>query len=190
MTEKLTLRHYSTAESEGITEQLVDLYLEVHAGDSGFYSADRYRRQLSAHRQRAGWMLITATLGEEMIGYVYGFPLAPDTRWWDGIEEPVPTGFTDEDGQRTFAICELLVRAAWRRQGVARALHDDLLGSRQEERVTLLARPDNGPAQAAYRSWGWQTITRLRPGWPDAPLFDVLTRDTGAKAPSAASAGS
>ncbi|MEU1601828.1 GNAT family N-acetyltransferase [Micromonospora matsumotoense] len=178
MNEKLTLRRYGATESEGIIEQLVDLYLEVHAGDGGFYSADRYRRQLSAHRQRAGWVLITATLGEELIGYVYGFPLAPDTRWWDGIEEPVPAGFIDEDGQRTFAICELLVLAAWRRQGVARALHDDLLGSRQEERMTLLARPDNGPAQAAYRAWGWQTVTRLRPGWPDAPLFDVLTYDS------------
>ncbi|MEU7618963.1 GNAT family N-acetyltransferase [Micromonospora rifamycinica] len=179
MTEKLTLRHYRAAESEGITEQLVDLYLEVHVGDGAFYSADRYRRQLSAHRQRPGWVLITATSDGELIGYVYGFPLAPDTRWWDGIEEPVPVGFTEEDGHRTFAICELLVRAPWRRQGIARALHDDLVRSRHEKRMTLLARPDNGPAQAAYRSWGWRTVTRLRPGWPDAPLFDVLLRDAG-----------
>ncbi|MEV4488655.1 GNAT family N-acetyltransferase [Micromonospora coxensis] len=179
MAEKLTLRHYGAVESEGITEQLVALYLEIHADDGRFYGEDRYRRQLSAHRQRPGWTLITAMLNEELIGYVYGFPLAPGTRWWDGIQEPFPSGFTREDGHRTFAICELLVRAAWRRQGVARALHDDLVSSRPEERMTLLARPDNAPAQAAYRSWGWQTITRLRPGWPDAPLFDVLTRDSG-----------
>ncbi|MGC4805115.1 GNAT family N-acetyltransferase [Micromonospora sp. DT233] len=176
MIDKLALRHHSAAESEAITEQLVALYLEIHAGDGGFYSADRYHRQLSAHRQRPGWVLVTATLDDELIGYMYGFPLAPDTRWWEGVQEPVPAGFTEEDGRRTFAICELLVRAAWRRQGVARALHDDLVRSRREERMTLLARPDNGPAQAAYRSWGWQTVTRLRPGWPDAPLFDVLTR--------------
>lgn len=181
MTEKLTLRQYGADESEGITEQLVALYLDVHAGQGEFYGEDRYRRQLSAHRQRAGWVLVTATLDEELIGYVYGFPLAPDTRWWDGIQQPVPAGFTEEDGRRTFAICELLVRAPWRRQGVARALHDDLVRSRREERMTLLARPDNAPAQAAYRSWGWQTVTRLRPGWPDAPLFDVLTRASHAK---------
>ncbi|MEU8374398.1 GNAT family N-acetyltransferase [Micromonospora sp. NPDC048894] len=181
MTENLALRHYGAAESEGIIEQLIALYLEVHAGQGDFYGEDRYRRQLSAHRQRDGWALVTAWLNEELIGYVYGFPLAPDTRWWDGIEEPVPVGFTEEDGHRTFAISELLVRAASRRQGVARALHDDLVGSRHEERMTLLARPDNGPAQAAYRSWGWRTVTRLRPGWPEAPLFDVLTRDPGMK---------
>ncbi|MEU1886112.1 GNAT family N-acetyltransferase [Micromonospora rifamycinica] len=179
MIESLTFRHYSSAEAEEITEQLIALYLDVHAGQGDFYGEDRYRRQLSAHRQRAGWVLVAAALNEELIGYVYGFPLAPDTRWWDGIEEPVPVGFTEEDGHRTFAICELLVRAQWRRQGVARALHDDLVRSRHEQRMTLLARPDNGPAQAAYRSWGWRTVTRLRPGWPDAPLFDVLVRDPG-----------
>ena len=145
-------------------------YLEVHAGQGDFYGEDRYRRQLSAHRQWAGWALVTAWLNEELIGYVYGFPLAPDTRWWDGIEEPVPVGFIEEDGTRTFAISELLVRAAWRRQGVARALHDELVGSRHQERMTLLARPDNGPAQAAYRSWGWQPSPAFDPAGPGTPV--------------------
>jgi hypothetical protein len=35
-------------------------------------------------------------------------------------------------------------------------------------------RPDNSAAYAAYLRWGWRPVARLRPGWPDAPLMDVL----------------
>ncbi|WP_235965965.1 GNAT family N-acetyltransferase [Micromonospora rubida] len=69
-----------------------------------------------------------------------------------------------------------MVTPGWRRRGIARSLHEQLLNERTEERATLLANPDNSPAQAAYRSWGWQRVTKLRPNWEHAPTFDVLIR--------------
>ncbi len=89
----------------------------------------------------------------------------------------VPAGFMDEDGRRTVAISEILVREPWRRQHVARRLHDIFLSGRSEERATLLVEPDNGPAQAAYAGWGWRKVAQLRPGWASAPLYDVLVLD-------------
>ncbi|WP_327037967.1 GNAT family N-acetyltransferase [Micromonospora maris] len=175
MIDNLVLKTINATESEEHTEALVALYLEIYADAGDFYGEDRYRRQLALHRQRPGWQMVTATVDGELVGYIYGFPLASDTTWWHGIEEPYPAGFTEEDGRRTFALSELLVRPAWQRQGIAQALHDELVGARPESRMTLLARPDNAPAQAAYRSWGWQRVTRLRPAWDNAPLFDVLT---------------
>ncbi|MGW3789584.1 N-acetyltransferase family protein [Micromonospora arida] len=179
MIEGLQLRHYNADEANGILDQLVELYLEVYAGGGEFYSEDRYRRQLDLHMQRAGWEMVTATVNGASVGYIYGFPLPPETRWWEGIHEPAPPGFTEEDGKRTFALSELLVHPNWRRQGVARALHDDLVGRRAEPRTTLLAHPDNVTAQTAYRSWGWVKITKLRPNWENAPIFDVLVLDAG-----------
>ncbi|MFG2064520.1 GNAT family N-acetyltransferase [Micromonospora sp. NPDC048871] len=177
MIDKLVLETINAAESEERTDDLVALYVEIYTDAGEFYGEDRYRRQLTLHRQRPGWQMVTATVDGELVGYIYGFPLAPDTKWWNGIEEPYPAGFTEEDGRRTFALSELLVRPAWQRQGIARALHDELVGARPESRMTLLARPDNAPAQAAYRSWGWQWVTCLRPAWGNAPLFEVLIRE-------------
>jgi GNAT superfamily N-acetyltransferase len=117
---------------------------------------------------------VTGRADDDLVGYAYGFPLGPATRWWHGWIGDPPAGFTTEDGQRTWAVSEIMVREPWRRQGIARRLHDELLRDRPEERATLLVEPENGPAQAAYASWGWQHVGQLRPDWPDAPLYDVL----------------
>ncbi|MEU7797976.1 GNAT family N-acetyltransferase [Micromonospora arborensis] len=174
MIDGLQLRHHSADEAEGILDQLVDLYLEVYADGGEFHSEARYRRQLSLHMQRSGWELVTATLDGALVGYIYGFPLPSQTRWWEGIHEPVPPGFTDEDGTRTFALSELLVHPAWRRKGIAMALHDELVALRPEPRATLLVSPDNVAAQTAYRSWGWNKVTKLQPNWENAPILEVL----------------
>jgi len=48
------------------------------------------------------------------------------------------------------------------------------LSARQGQRATLLVSPDNERAYNAYRRWGWYKVTRLQPGRPNAPVFDVL----------------
>jgi ribosomal protein S18 acetylase RimI-like enzyme len=59
-----------------------------------------------------------------------------------------------EDGTRTFALSEIMVRRAYTGQGIAHALHDELLGGRSEERATLLVRPANTFAYRAYTGGG------------------------------------
>ncbi|MFI7075771.1 GNAT family N-acetyltransferase [Micromonospora sp. NPDC049903] len=176
MSNELGLRHHNAAEAQALTDELVEVYLDAHADDGAFYNEERYRQQLAGHIKVSGWTVVTAQVGGSLVGYIYGFPLSPRTRWWEGIRGDVPPGFTEEDGRRTFAISELLVRADSRRQGVARTLHDRLLSGRTEKRATLLVRPDNAIALRAYDSWGWTQQARLRPGWENAPEFIVLTK--------------
>jgi len=127
-------------------------------------------------RRQPGFALAEAWHGEYLVGYALGMPLRPSTSWWRHLTTPLPGDLTAEHPGRTFALAELLVRAAWRRQGIGRDLHDLILSGRAEERATLTVLPAAGPAQGAFGSWGWRKVGRTREPGPDAPVLDVLIK--------------
>jgi len=140
-----------------------------------FSTADAWMGRFDVYAAILGFDLIIAcTEDGTPIGQAWGWPLASRTDWWTGLVSKPEPGFTDEDGTRTFALSEIMVRQPWTGQGIAHALHDELLRERGEQRGTLLVRPANTFAYRAYTRWGWQQVARLRPEWPDAPMFDVL----------------
>ena len=175
MTSGPTLQTFDAGTAQPLVDQFVAVYLEIYPGPSGdFHGEGRYRTQLTSHMKAPGWKLVSAAVNGELVGYAYGFPLGPTSRWWEGMQTAVPADFVSEDGHRTFGISEIMVRLPWRRRGIARALHDELLVDRSEDRATLLAEPDNASAQSAYAAWGWAKVAELRPHWDHAPLYDVL----------------
>jgi ribosomal protein S18 acetylase RimI-like enzyme len=151
-----------------------DSYSEQQQADP-FSASGRWMGRFEVYTTEPGFDLVIACTSDgKPAGQAFGWQLGPATKWWDGlVAEPEP-GFTREDGTRTFALSEIMVRRAYTGQGIAHALHDELLGGRSEERATLLVRPANTFAYRAYTRWGWQKVAQLRPGWPDSPLFDVL----------------
>jgi ribosomal protein S18 acetylase RimI-like enzyme len=167
---------YDAAAAGGLMSTvIVPLYEDVYADllHNPFDSTERFAERVTAYMSRSGFAMTTAYAGTDPVGMAFGFALPPDTHWWDGLTTPVPGGFTAETGSRTFALCEMMTAAPWRRQGIARHLHDLLLSGRAEERATLLVRQDNTAAQAAYASWGWRKVGLLQP-FPDAPIYDAL----------------
>ncbi len=154
---------------------IVPVYQTSHADviTNPFYSAERFAERVRGYMRAPGFELVAAYADGVPIGQVFGYTLPPAARWWAGLTTPVPPGFTEETGVRTFALNELMVDPGWQRRGVARALHDELLGGRREERATLLVREDNEAAQTAYARWGWRKVAKLQP-FPDAPVFDAL----------------
>jgi len=94
---------------------------------------------------------------------------------------PADHSAAGRDPGRTFALVELLVRASWRRQGIAETLHDLILADRPEERATLTVRPTATPAQHALRKWGWRKVARTRDDGPGSPVSDVLIISLPAK---------
>jgi GNAT superfamily N-acetyltransferase len=152
-------------------------YVDAIASGDPFDSVEQFMNRFDRYTQRGGFDLVIAEQDDQPIAQTWGWPLqaADATRgWWASLlQEPEP-GFTDEDGTRTFALSEIMVHHARTGRGVAHALHDQLLAARPEKRATLLVEPDNSPAYRAYLHWGWTKVNELRPGWPDAPLFDVL----------------
>ncbi|MEU9891164.1 GNAT family N-acetyltransferase [Sphaerisporangium sp. NPDC051011] len=151
-----------------------DAYADRIAAGEEFDSEQAFMTRFEAYTSRHGFDLILAYCDDTPVGQIWGWPLPVQNRWWEGLESEPEPGFTREDGSRTFALSEIMVRPAWRGQGIAHALHDTLLADRTEQRATLLVRPDNTIAYTAYTRWGWRKAARLRPGWSGAPLMDVL----------------
>ncbi|MCW2568298.1 MAG: acetyltransferase [Mycobacterium sp.] len=172
----LTLRHHGADEAREVAGELATVYRLAYVGTprehDPFYSAERFLERFEGYRAAPGFELVTAHDGRQLVGYLFGYVLPPNARWWNGLLDAVPDGFTDETGYRTFALNELHVRAEWRGRGIASALHTELVGHRESERVTVLVRPEN-PARSTYLHWGYRVVGRLQP-YPDSPVYDAL----------------
>ncbi len=175
---ELTVEHFGASGMHEQREPLLKVYAEVYSDrlDDPFFSLPRYWERLEGYASRDGFSLGTGRLGGELIGYALGYTLPAGSRWWSGLRGEVDPKLLVEDGHRTFALTEIMVRERWRRRGHARALHDALLSGRQEERATLLVLPDNVPARTAYLAWGWYKLGELQP-FDDAPVYDAMVRE-------------
>lgn len=174
----LFFRRYGPADARVIRRTVEEIYRDSYSDKQQadpFSAADAWMRRFDVYAAISGFdLVITYAADEEPVGQAWGWPLAAQSDWWTGLlSEPAP-GFTVEDGSRTFALSEIMVRGAYTGQGIAHALHDELLRGRSEERATLLVGPANTFAYRAYTRWGWQQVAQLRPDCPDAPMFDVL----------------
>ncbi|WP_448330492.1 N-acetyltransferase family protein [Streptomyces sp. DSM 41534] len=179
-TSSVSFRH--VADVEKVRQLLLDVHVEVR-GDFGmldrpFYAVDRFDERLSGYASRPGWEAVVAEEAGEPVGYVFATPLGPSTAWWEDMEPPLSEDYTQETGDRTLALNEILVRAPWRGTGIAHRLHEELLAGREEQRVTLLVNPQtaNGRLKAVYESWRYRQIGTQQP-FPDSPAFAAMMRD-------------
>lgn len=176
----VTFRRYEAAgarEVRAAVEAIYkDSYTEAIASGHAFDSVETFMRRFDAYTKGSGFDMVIAYLDGEPVGQTWGWPLTEQkgVKWWGGLSAEPEPGFTREDGHRTFALSEIMVREAHTGHGMAHALHDELLSKRTEQRATLLVEPENTTAYRAYLHWGWRKVSQLRPGWPDAPIFDVL----------------
>jgi GNAT superfamily N-acetyltransferase len=163
----------------GLVATIEPLYTEVYAEPpyhEGPTEVQEFIDRWNYHVRQPGFRIVLAHRAGRLVGFCFGFPLGAQSRWWDGLLDPVDASVIAEDGHRSFAIIELAVHAEHRRNGLGRVLHDTLLDSCARPRATLLTRPEAAPALAAYASWGYQAVGRLRPG-PNAPLYVAMTHN-------------
>jgi GNAT superfamily N-acetyltransferase len=145
----------------------------VHREVYGEADHEAFARRFRVWRRQQGFVLAEARHGDYLVGFAAGMPLRPSTSWWKNLTAPLPAEVTTEHPGRTFALTELLVRASWRRQGIAGSLHDLILDGRPEERATLAVPPGATAAQKAFRGWGWSRVARTH-GPHGSPALDVL----------------
>jgi len=188
---EITLRLLGGAEAAGSSEDIAALRAEAcgappHRDSTGQHGAGQpgaeggFGRRFGRQRRQPGFVLAEARHGGYLVGYAFGVPLRPATSWWRDLTAPLPEELTAEHPGRTFALAELTVRAAWRRQGIGRDLHDLILDGRAEDRATAAIPVTAAPAQGAYQRWGWRKTARKRAEPPAAALLDVLLLDLAA----------
>ncbi|MFJ2406685.1 GNAT family N-acetyltransferase [Streptomyces xanthochromogenes] len=173
----LDIRHYDHHQAAEIRQLLLDVYAEVYADAAKtdpFATVERFAQGLDGWSRRPGWTCVVGYDQDQPAGYAYGAPLPEGAPWWGGLLTEVPADVVEETGTRTYALSELMVRAPWRKTGMARQIHDALLDARTEERATLLVDQEHPKVHRLYKSWGWQTLGDLRPRIPDAPLFHAM----------------
>jgi GNAT superfamily N-acetyltransferase len=174
----LEFRRYdaSTVLSATATVEAVFRGAYIQALEEGdpFGTPEAFMTRFASYARNPGIDLVAAVENGEPVGQAWGWPLTANNRWWEGLAAEPEPGFTNENGTRTFALSEIMVIREHTGQGIAHALHDELLRGRCEQRATLLVRPANTTAYTAYARWGWRKASQLRPHWPGSPLFDVL----------------
>lgn len=173
----IELIRYGQEEFPAIRPTLISLYSEVYADQLAdpFFSVERFEQRLEGYASRPGWEAVVAYDGGEAAGYAFASTLPEGSAWWAGMLEPLPEEQTAEDGRRTLALFELMVRRPWRGTGIARRVHEELLAGRPEERVTLLVESTHPKVRALYESWGYRNAGDQQP-FPDAPVYATMMR--------------
>ena len=166
----LTLPHYTSTEAANLMDVLCDAYADAYGavpGEDTREKSSAFRDRATAALQAVNYSLVTAHVGDQLVGFAFGYGLQPERGWWDGLQPEPPDGFTIETGSRTVVLAEIEVRRAWQGQGIGRRLHDTFLSQRSEERATLASNPQTVDTHALYERWGWQRVG-IVPGKPGA----------------------
>lgn len=180
MTEAVRLSRHDATSAAAIREDLIAVYRDAYGAafdlTDPFLTPRAFSDRLDGHLSRAGYLLVLATVAARPVGYVYGYPLPAESRWFEAMTPALaPTHSNALAAGEFLAINEIMVRPAFQRRGIAAAAHAEYVAERTQRHVTLLVAPANDPAYSAYRSWGYRKLGELAPV-PSHP-FDCLIRD-------------
>jgi ribosomal protein S18 acetylase RimI-like enzyme len=172
------LEHYTAEEARRHEDEIVDVAADAYADRAAnpFNRPDAFRERLHGYVTRPGFHLVMAREDDRAVGLTFGFQLPPDTKWFAGLQVPLPDDIAAAvEAGDVYALSEIMTRTTHRGQGIAHQLHDALLATRPERYATLLVRPDNTAARTMYEHLGWTAIGQNQPFPPDGPTFNSMT---------------
>ncbi|MFG2825054.1 GNAT family N-acetyltransferase [Kitasatospora sp. NPDC048365] len=162
--------------SPRVRQDLLDVYADVRAPLLHLpnYRVETFAERLDRHATEPGFELVLGYDGDIPVGYAYGNTADAGDRYWKRMTEPLPDGYTDTP---VLVIKEIGVRTPWRGTGTARRIHDSLLATRTEDRVTLMVNPlaGDGKVQALYEAWGYEEFNAQQPT-PESPRLTAMIR--------------
>ncbi|MGX1272694.1 ribosomal protein S18 acetylase RimI-like enzyme [Streptomyces phaeoluteigriseus] len=127
------------------------------------------RRQIVLrHMTNPGARAYGATVGDRLVGFVYGMP-NDRSHWWSTVVEPyLRANGNDAWLDDSFVITELHVHPDHQNRGAGRALITTITDTATQPRSILSAIDVDSPARALYHSLGYRDLAR-RVLFPSAP---------------------
>lgn len=138
-------------------QDLVDLYRRVYA-EKPYYAGDDnavadFVERTGRQVLRPNFRLVRARVGEQLVGFAFGFTFTAGG-WWRGEAEAPPDEILSAE---KYGVIELVVDADWRGHGLGHRLMATLLAGRPEPWAMLTA-VSTAPARAIYARWGWVQV--------------------------------
>lgn len=156
-------------------------FLDSLTPESKFFSKQEFQRRLVEwYLPTPNFKIVLLRIGGDLVGFALGASLPPNTQWWKDVRESLPKEFTEEDGNRTLALLDIVVDKHLQGRGLGSLLHKELLNDRKEERATLLGTPIRQPAYSIWPRWGYKKIGTAQPT-ADAPILEVFVRQLARK---------
>ncbi|WP_260327367.1 hypothetical protein [Streptomyces sp. TLI_185] len=148
--------------AQGLVGELADLHVDSRETSAAEAYRSRSRldflNRLTGDIRRPGFAMVIAET-DHLVGCAFGFPVRSDGFWWLGFDGALPQSIeqlTAAGG--VFAITSILVQPHPQDQDVARRLQERLLSDHQASLGATLVDPDDHPALASLRSWGWLDV--------------------------------
>lgn len=144
---------------------LIEVYRAAFAGPPHHEreaEVERFHdRQLPAHVERSGFVLLAATVDEQVGGFVYGYTGQRGQYWSDLVVRSVPRELADEWVGGHFEVVTLAVAPSAQRHGVGARLMTELLEAVPHSRALLGGPLVDSPARRLYRRLGWVELGDL-----------------------------
>ncbi|MEU9273239.1 GNAT family N-acetyltransferase [Streptomyces sp. NPDC048251] len=171
MTRVIDLRHYRHGSlPEGFRQMLIDVHTDSYADAMDLEFNRKFPWFVDHWSAMIGFTCVVAFDGDEPTGFAYGAPLQPGREWWRSTDYEPNNGYT-----ATYAVSEVMVRPAWRKQGIADRLHEALLTERDEDLAVLLVDVTHPKVGELYATWGYTKVGEQQP-FADSPLYAVMVK--------------
>ena len=166
--------------NKDVRAALASVYLAAY-GDPALHEsqldAENFvKSTLPRHAKRSGFRLVVAKTDGTISGYGYGFTGKHGQFWSDFLAGAAPADIVETWVGDHFELVDLVVNPAFRGNGIAGLLHDELVTGLPHERALLATAPDEGPAARLYQGRGWQVVAPEIDGAKALYGLDLRTR--------------